>query len=99
MLDTNTITYKTKTIKLLNKIAKSSKLDEKCNVQIGTIREHGKHYEFPYFTVKSTSDMAKLVSIITRSYDECLVDYDGENFEICLERTILKNLPIKNKQS
>lgn len=66
-------------------------------LHIGTIQERRAHYEFPYILTKSISDMGKIVSRLTRQYDECLVDHDGENFEINLERTILKNLPIKNK--
>jgi len=86
---------KAKIIKNLNRIA--AEVPGQHTVKIGTIQEKGAHYEFPYFLVTSIENMGKLVAKLTLEYDECLVDHDGENFEINLERTILKNLPIKNK--
>ena len=80
-------------IETLNRMAVEVRV--KATVKIGTIQEHGRHYEYPYFLVKSREDMGKLVAKFTLEYDECNVDHDGEYFEIGLENTVLKNLPIK----
>lgn len=87
--------HKKTTINILNEMASQVVLNHECTVKIGTIQEKGRHYEYPYFLVKSTLDMAKLVSKLTKEYSECTVDHDGEQFEICLEETVLKDLPIK----
>jgi CYTH domain-containing protein len=80
-------------IETLNRMAAA--VPGQHTVKIGTIQEKGKHYEYPYFLVKSVEDMGKLVAKFTVEYDECNVDHDGEYFEIGLENTVLKNLPIK----
>ena len=80
-------------IETLNQMAIEVRI--KATVKIATIQEHGKHYEYPYFLVKSKEDMGRLVAKFTLEYDECNVDHDGEYFEIGLENTVLKNLPLK----